>query len=54
MAAGRGTRISKFIGEKPKSLVDVGGITLLSHTIEMLKSNGRTSGNPQRSVQPGR
>ena len=40
MAAGRGTRISKFIGDKPKSLVDVGGMTLLSHTIQMLKSNG--------------
>ena len=42
MAAGRGTRISKFIGEKPKSLVDVNGVTLLTHTIDMLKSNGIT------------
>ena len=40
MAAGRGTRISKFIGEKPKSLVEIGETTLLTHTIEMLKSNG--------------
>lgn len=43
MAAGMGTRISKHIGEIPKSLVDIGnGTTLISHTIEMLQSNNIT------------
>lgn len=40
LAAGIGTRISKFIEEKPKSMVDIGGITLMQYTIEMLKSKG--------------
>ena len=34
MAAGRGTRISKYIGDVPKSMVDIGGQTLISHTID--------------------
>ncbi len=38
LAAGMGTRISRFIEEKPKSMVDIGGITLLQYTINLLKS----------------
>ena len=40
LAAGMGTRISKYIDEKPKSMVDIGGITLLQYTIEMLSKRG--------------
>ena len=40
MAAGRGTRISKHIGDIPKSMIDLGGTTLISHTIDMLHENG--------------
>lgn len=32
-----GTRISKYINEKPKSMVDIGGKFLLDYTIELLK-----------------
>ena len=32
-----GTRISKFINERPKSMVDIGGMFLLDHTINLLK-----------------
>ena len=37
LAAGMGTRISRFIEEKPKCMVDIGGITLLQYTIDMLR-----------------
>lgn len=40
LAAGMGARISRYIEEKPKSMVDIGGITLLQYTINLLKSKG--------------
>lgn len=40
LAAGRGTRISKLIGDIPKCTVDVGGIPLIKRTITMLKEYG--------------
>lgn len=40
LAAGMGTRISRFIDEKPKCMVDIGGITLIKYTVELLKSKG--------------
>lgn len=38
LAAGMGTRISKYIEEKPKCMVDIGGMTLLEYTIDLLHS----------------
>lgn len=38
LAAGMGTRISKYIAEKPKCMVDVGGMSLLEYTINLLHS----------------
>lgn len=40
LAAGMGTRISKYIEEKPKCMVDIGGTTLLGYTITMLQKKG--------------
>lgn len=40
LAAGRGTRISKLIGDIPKCTVDVGGVPLIKRTIAMLKEYG--------------
>lgn len=40
LAAGRGTRISKLIGDIPKCTVDVGGIPLIKRTIKMLHNYG--------------
>ena len=40
LAAGMGTRISKYIDEKPKCMVDIGGITLLEYTIDLLHNKG--------------
>ena len=42
LSAGMGTRISRFIEEKPKSMVDIGGTTLLQYTIDMLRSRDIT------------
>lgn len=40
MAAGKGTRISRYIEGKPKCTVDIGGISLIEYTIkELLKYN---------------
>lgn len=36
MAAGRGTRISRKIENKCKCTLDIGGISLIQHTVEML------------------
>ncbi len=36
MAAGRGTRISREIENKCKCTLDIGGISLIQHTVEML------------------
>lgn len=40
LAAGRGTRISKLIGDIPKCTVDVGGVPLIKRTVTMLKEYG--------------
>lgn len=40
MAAGRGTRISRYIGDMPKCTLDIGGTSLIRHTAEMLLANG--------------
>lgn len=39
MAAGRGSRISRHIGDDPKCTLDVGGIELIRHTVSMLTRN---------------
>jgi len=36
LAAGKGTRISKDIGKTCKCLLDIGGTSLIKHTVEML------------------
>lgn len=40
LAAGRGTRISKYIQEKPKCTVDIGGMSLIENTVNQLKDYG--------------
>jgi choline kinase len=40
MAAGRGTRISRTIGESCKCTLDIGGIPLIRHTVTMLLDHG--------------
>lgn len=39
LAGGRGTRISRYVGEKPKCTLDIGGISLIRNTVEMLLKN---------------
>lgn len=40
LAGGRGTRISRYVGEMPKCALDIGGIPLIRHIVEMLRQNG--------------
>ncbi|MGE5583279.1 MAG: NTP transferase domain-containing protein [Bacillota bacterium] len=40
MAAGKGTRISRYINDRPKCTVDIGGITLIENTIVQLRRVG--------------
>lgn len=42
MAAGKGTRISRYIEGKPKCTVNIGGISLIEYTIKELISHGIT------------
>ncbi len=42
LAAGRGTRISRHLSGNPKSTVEIGGISLISYTVEMLLKMGIT------------
>jgi len=42
MAAGKGTRISRYIEGKPKCTVDIGNISLIEYTISQLQSRGIT------------
>jgi choline kinase len=42
MAAGKGTRISRYIGENPKCTVDIGNIKLIENTIKELNGAGIT------------
>ena len=39
MAAGRGTRISRYIGDMPKCVLDIGGQPLVRYVVEMLLNN---------------
>lgn len=39
LAGGRGTRISRYVGEKPKCTLDIGGAPLIRNTVEMLLKN---------------
>lgn len=39
LAAGRGTRISRFIGDQPKCVLDIGGIPLIRYIVDFLQSN---------------
>lgn len=39
LAGGRGTRISRYIGEMPKCALDIGGISLIRQIVEMLLKN---------------
>jgi L-glutamine-phosphate cytidylyltransferase len=40
MAAGKGARISRHIGERPKCTLDIGGGSLIAHTVRMLLGKG--------------
>lgn len=40
LAAGRGTRISRYLSGRPKCTVDIGGETLIENTVKKLKSAG--------------
>lgn len=40
LAAGKGTRISRYLGGKPKCTVDIGGIPLIRYTIDTLRKKG--------------
>lgn len=40
LAAGMGTRISRFIEERPKCMVDIGGMTLIEYTVDLLRKHG--------------
>lgn len=40
LAAGRGTRISRYLGGNPKCTVDIGGETLIHNTIGLLNKYG--------------
>lgn len=40
MAAGRGTRISRYISDRPKCTVDIGNEILIENTIKELKNKG--------------
>jgi choline kinase len=42
LAAGVGTRISRYLGDKPKSCVDVGGKPLIRRTMELFYRNNIT------------
>ena len=40
LAAGRGTRISRYLEGNPKCTVNIGGTTLIRYTVELLRSYG--------------
>lgn len=40
LAAGRGTRISRYLEGKPKCTVDIGGQSLIQYSVQLLKSKG--------------
>ena len=42
LAAGRGTRISRYLAGNPKCTVDIGGQKLIQYTIELFHKKGIT------------
>lgn len=42
LAAGMGTRISRYLSGRPKCTVDIGGIPLIEYTIQMMHRKGIT------------
>jgi choline kinase len=40
LAAGTGTRLFPLTADKPKALLDIGGISLIQHQLEKLNNNG--------------
>lgn len=40
LAAGRGTRISRYLSGNPKSTVEIGGSSLIAYTVEMFRRKG--------------
>lgn len=40
LAAGRGTRISRYLSGNPKCTVDIGGVKLIQYTVSMLQKKG--------------
>lgn len=40
LAAGRGTRISRYLGGAPKCTVDIGGVPLIRRTVQALRREG--------------
>ncbi len=42
LAAGRGTRISRYLSGNPKCTVDIGGIKLIQYTVDMFHKYGVT------------
>ncbi len=42
LAAGKGTRISRYLSGRPKCTVDIGGVSLIEYTVKMLLSKGVT------------
>lgn len=40
MAAGVGSRLKEINGDKPKCLIEVGGVTLISRSVSLLKGRG--------------
>ncbi|MPM92916.1 hypothetical protein SDC9_140052 [bioreactor metagenome] len=40
LAAGRGTRISRYLSGNPKSTVEIGGTSLIAYTVEMFRKKG--------------
>jgi len=42
LAAGRGTRISRYLSGNPKCTVDIGGTSLIRYTVKLLNDNGIT------------
>lgn len=42
LAAGMGTRISRYLSGKPKCTVEIGGTTLIEYTVDLLNKKGIT------------
>jgi choline kinase len=42
MAAGVGSRLKEINGDRPKCLIEAGGVTLISRSVSLLQSRGIT------------